>query len=94
MSNHSPLPWWLDDDGYIASGHGDDYITVGQLHHPADREFVIKAVNNYDRVRYALKTALDQLKLHRLRLIISLGDLDAEELEAAIIFCNGALERT
>lgn len=26
--NHTPGPWWRDDDGFIASGHGDTYVTV------------------------------------------------------------------
>lgn len=27
-AKHTPGPWWIDDDGCIASGHGDDYVTV------------------------------------------------------------------
>jgi len=25
---HTPGPWWIDDDMFIASGHGEDYKTV------------------------------------------------------------------
>jgi len=28
MSKYTPGPWWRDDDGFIASGNGDTYVTV------------------------------------------------------------------
>lgn len=27
-TNHTPGPWWLDDDGFIAAGFGDEYKTI------------------------------------------------------------------
>ena len=32
MSKHTPGPWWLDDDGFIASGDGDTYETIADPH--------------------------------------------------------------
>lgn len=26
--SHSPEPWWVDDDGFIASGTGTEHVTV------------------------------------------------------------------
>jgi hypothetical protein len=31
-SKHTPEPWWLDDDGFIAAGSGDTYCTVVDPH--------------------------------------------------------------
>lgn len=27
-TQHTKGPWWHDDDGFITSGHGDNYITI------------------------------------------------------------------
>ena len=27
-ATYTPEPWWIDDDGFIAAGSGDDYSTV------------------------------------------------------------------
>jgi len=32
QANHTPGPWWLDDDGFVASGSGDTYTTVADPH--------------------------------------------------------------
>ena len=31
MSAHTPIPWWLDEDGCIAAGSDDSYKTVAQV---------------------------------------------------------------
>lgn len=31
-AQHSPGPWWIDDDGFIASGSGDTYLTIAEPH--------------------------------------------------------------
>ena len=31
MSGHTAEKWWIDDDGFIASGRGDDYKTLAQI---------------------------------------------------------------
>jgi hypothetical protein len=37
MSNsHTPGPWWVDDDGFIAAGSGDDYVTIAEGLAPSD----------------------------------------------------------
>ena len=32
MSKHTPGPWWLDDDGFIASGSRDTYEIIADPH--------------------------------------------------------------
>lgn len=27
-TGHTPGPWWRDDDGFIAAGNGDTYVTI------------------------------------------------------------------
>jgi hypothetical protein len=29
-NSHSPGPWWVDDDGFIAAGSGDNYVTIAE----------------------------------------------------------------
>jgi hypothetical protein len=29
---HTPGPWWIDDDGFVASGSGDTYTTIADPH--------------------------------------------------------------
>ena len=43
--NYTPGPWWIDDDGLIASGTGDTYCTVAQLvsGNPNDAELIASA---------------------------------------------------
>jgi hypothetical protein len=31
-ATHTPEPWWIDDDGFIAAGSGDTYCTVADPH--------------------------------------------------------------
>ena len=33
---HTPGPWWVDDDGCIAAGSGESYVTVAQVLAPSD----------------------------------------------------------
>lgn len=28
---HTPAPWWRDDDGFVAAGHGDTYRTLADF---------------------------------------------------------------
>lgn len=30
-AKHTPAPWWRDDDGFIAVGHGDTYRTLADF---------------------------------------------------------------
>jgi len=61
---HTELPWWVDDDGFVASGSGDTYVTVAETHctndldtgeMDANAEFICLAVNNHARLVQALK---------------------------------------
>lgn len=35
-TTHTPGPWWVDDDGYIAAGSGDTYVTIAEGLAPSD----------------------------------------------------------
>lgn len=28
---HTPGPWWIDDDGFVAAGSGDTYATIADF---------------------------------------------------------------
>jgi hypothetical protein len=68
-SVHTPLPWWIDDDGFIAAGSGDDYQTVADPHcrptvdygdeNGANADFIINACNNYYQLLETLKKIAD-----------------------------------
>lgn len=30
-TNFTPEPWWRDDDGFIAAGSGDTYVTIADF---------------------------------------------------------------
>jgi hypothetical protein len=61
---HSPTPWWIDDDGCIAAGSRDSYVTIASVRYPACRsalptmranaEFIVRACNAHDRSVQAL----------------------------------------
>ena len=36
MPKHTPEPWWIDDDGFVAAGGGDSYTTVADTHNTYD----------------------------------------------------------
>ncbi len=42
-NNHTPGPWWVDEDGYIAAGGGDDYVTIAEILGANDEIDVIRA---------------------------------------------------
>ncbi len=31
-TKHTPGPWWIDDDSFIASGNGETYKTIADPH--------------------------------------------------------------
>lgn len=41
--HHTPGPWWVDDDGYIGAGSGDDYVTLAEILGANDEVEVIRA---------------------------------------------------
>ena len=65
---HTPLPWWIDDDGFIASGSGDDYQTVADPHcrptvdygdeNGANADFIMRACNSHHDLLAVLKVAV------------------------------------
>jgi hypothetical protein len=73
FKSHSPTPYWIDDDGFIASGSGDTYITVADVYCRSRREaademdanavFIVRACNAHDRLLAAAKNALKFLEL-------------------------------
>lgn len=44
MSNHTPGPWWVDDDDCIAAGTADDYITIAEYVGPENKGPANKAL--------------------------------------------------
>lgn len=57
-TKHSPpLDWWVDEEGCVASGHGDDYRTVTDAILPEDAAYIVLAVNHHAALREALEEA-------------------------------------
>ena len=66
-----PLPYWVDDDGFIAAGHGDDYQTVADPHcrptadygpeNDANAAFFVHACNHHYELLIALERAFEIL---------------------------------
>lgn len=60
---HTPLPFWRDDDGFIASGSDDTYTTVADTNvnkldideREANTDFIIRACNSHYTLLEALK---------------------------------------
>ena len=74
---HSPTPYWIDDDGCIASGSGETYITVADVYcrpaveaaeeMEANAEFIVRACNAHYPLLAAARNALrflEQLGYH------------------------------
>jgi hypothetical protein len=69
---HTPVPYWVDDDGFIAAGHGDDYQTVADPHcrptvdygeeNDANAVFIVRACNHHLELLTALERAFDILE--------------------------------
>jgi hypothetical protein len=67
INRHTPTPYWIDDDGFVAAGSGDSYVTVADVHcrpsadagdeMEANAKFIVGACNAY----HQLVEALDQL---------------------------------
>jgi hypothetical protein len=63
---HTATPWYRDEDGFIAAGSSDTYVTVADANcsdidideREANTDFIIKACNNH----YELLEALKQLE--------------------------------
>lgn len=83
---HSPTPWWIDDDGFIASGSGENYLTVAELVNidkrtsdalEANRAFIIRAVNSHEKLLGICKDILDGIRITGLdiKLAIYIDDL-------------------
>lgn len=71
-AKHTPMPWWLDDDGNIASGFGVSYITIADprcskaidpQEIDANAEFIIRAVNSHEELLETLKYCLGVFQL-------------------------------
>lgn len=69
MTEHTALPWSLDDDGdtiYIWADAVKDYVALATdfswgAPHKANAAFIVKAVNNHDALMQALMDALCEL---------------------------------
>jgi hypothetical protein len=45
MCKHTPGPWWRDDDGFVAAGHGDTYVTVATANCSSDLDIDEREAN-------------------------------------------------
>ena len=62
-AEHTPGPRqkgyiWVDDDGFIAHGTGDDYITVAEIIKPEHVEPLTKIIDSHDALLEACKELL------------------------------------
>ena len=63
-AEHTPGPRqkgyiWVDDDGFIAHGTGDDYITVAEIIKPEHVEPLTKIIDSHDALLEACKDVYD-----------------------------------
>ena len=67
--SHTPGPWWIDEDGFVSSGGGDEYVTVADfdigtnidiMEREANKVLATAAPDLYG----ALKSLTEQVKLH------------------------------
>ena len=45
MAMHTKGPWWRDDDGFIAAGSGDTYVTVADFDCGSDIDIAEREAN-------------------------------------------------
>lgn len=97
-TEHTPGPWWRDDDGFIASGSGDTYLTVASPNCSNDIDIDEREANaNLIAAAPCLLTALqDMLALYDDILSSNgLGNLclqDYERLNLAPLAARKAVE--
>lgn len=64
-NNHTPGPWWRDDDGFIASGSDETYITVASPNCSEDIDIDEREANaRLIAAAPSLLYALEQLHAH------------------------------
>ena len=82
---HTPGPWWIDDDGFVASGNGETYVTVADPHcnnqDIDEREANARLIAKAPDLKAALAWALDQIE----------DDLDPDH-QAALAHARSLLE--
>lgn len=69
-TTHTQGPYWRDDDGFIAAGTGDDYVTFCDTNcnnldiddREANTAFIVKACNEYYRNKEVIGALVDALK--------------------------------
>ena len=52
--------YWVDDDGYIAYGKGDDYVTVAEIY-PKHIQAITRIIEFHDNLLKACKAAFEYL---------------------------------
>jgi hypothetical protein len=55
---HSPLPWTVRQEGAIFDADGVPVISDDGALYPEDRDLIVTAVNNYEKMRKALEEAI------------------------------------
>lgn len=56
--------YWIDDDGFICSGSGDNYITIAEVLDGKEetKDLIVTSVNNYSDMFDILKNIIDQIE--------------------------------
>ena len=52
---YDPKEYWIDDDGYLAYGKGDDYDTVGDIYTDAHTQSITNIIESFPDLLEALK---------------------------------------
>ena len=69
MTHTEHTPWWIDDDGWVSEGKGDDNRTVAVLQPEPngvwrhDAKLIVKAVNSHQILIDALTEIADNYDL-------------------------------
>lgn len=63
-TKHTPGPWWVDDNGCVAAGHGDTYETIAIMHDwqgDSEREANARLIAAAPELLEALRAVLDEI---------------------------------
>jgi len=86
--NESKQEYWVDDDGFIAQGTGDDYITIAEILEPEHIEPLTKFIKSHAALLAALKDLQKAVREHGLLDIkkrFSLCNADAQANKAIFL---------
>jgi hypothetical protein len=76
---HTPAPWWRDDDGFIAAGNGETYVTIADADCSSDMD-----ADEREENKKLIIASPDMYKQLRLAEIELAGWMELEEVPAHI----------